>query len=78
MKHTRTICDACQQEMPGFVTRRLSVPGPKGNAFSVNLHPREQAMSLGDAEKIVPDICIHCIIDAVNKLDDRPTAAPEK
>lgn len=70
----KTFCDACGAEITHenrmFTMVEVTHPKTGSSLRRFNILPT------GDGDQ--PDVCQHCVIDVVNKLDHRPQlAAPE-
>jgi len=66
----RRFCDQCHTEMtddnsPGFDTNRNRLAASIGHLKVEVIQFQNEASNTGD-------YCVHCILDALYKLDDRP------
>jgi len=73
----RRFCDVCDNEL----TSENAVTGEKGRLTS-EVHPKAGGLLMFEVATghngtwNGGDFCKYCVIDAINKLDDRPRAYP--
>lgn len=74
----KTFCDACGQE----ITEQLALSqGRSGDRLAATLSRGGKTLSVEVLTSLnstanAGQFCKHCVLDALYKLDDRPTARP--
>lgn len=77
----RIFCDLCGEEVTDDtdLAPLLDITGyAKGRSYNMSLivSVKRDLVYTGAGYEVLEDICRHCVIDAVNKVDKRPKADP--
>lgn len=74
----KTYCDFCGDELTDLVPREYSIEIQPGSRLMSDYRPPLRITVVArtdfdDANLDPWDVCKHCVIGAVSKMDDRPT-----